>query len=64
VSDLADLDRIFAQIRAGAGRIDMLATNAGSYEFAKFGEITEEHYDKIYGTNVRGLLFAAASREA
>ncbi len=57
VSDLADLDRIFAQIQAQAGRIDVLAANAGSYEFGQFGEITEEHYDKIFNTNVRGLLF-------
>src|SRR5271155_66458 len=40
VSDLADLDRIFAQIRAQAGRIDVLAANAGFYEFGPFGEIT------------------------
>jgi NAD(P)-dependent dehydrogenase (short-subunit alcohol dehydrogenase family) len=57
VSDLADLDRIFAQIQAQAGRIDVLAANAGSYDFGRFGEITEEHYDKIFDTNVRGLLF-------
>jgi NAD(P)-dependent dehydrogenase (short-subunit alcohol dehydrogenase family) len=57
VSDLADLDRIFAQIQAQAGHIDVLAANAGSYEFGQFGEITEEHYDKIFNTNVRGLLF-------
>jgi len=57
VSDLADLDRIFAHIQAQAGHIDVLAANAGSYEFGQFGEITEEHYDKIFNTNVRGLLF-------
>jgi NAD(P)-dependent dehydrogenase (short-subunit alcohol dehydrogenase family) len=57
VSALADLDRIFAQIQAQAGHIDVLAANAGSYEFGQFGEITEEHYDKIFNTNVRGLLF-------
>jgi NAD(P)-dependent dehydrogenase (short-subunit alcohol dehydrogenase family) len=26
-------------------------------EFGKFGEITEEHSDKTFNTNVRGLLF-------
>ena len=57
VSDLADLDRIFAQIQAQAGRIDVLAANAGAYEFGQFGEITEEHFDKTFNTNVRGLLF-------
>ena len=56
-SDLADLDRIFAHIQAQAGRIDVLAANAGFYEFGTLGEITEEHYDKTFNTNVRGLLF-------
>jgi NAD(P)-dependent dehydrogenase (short-subunit alcohol dehydrogenase family) len=56
-SNLADLDRIFAQIQAQAGRIDVLAVNAGVYEFGTLGEITEEHFDKTFNTNVRGLLF-------
>src|SRR5438128_10255838 len=59
-TNLADLDRIFAQIQAQAGRIDVLAVNAGIYEFGTLGEITEEHFDKTFNTNVnvRGLLFA------
>ena len=57
VSNLADLDRIFEQIHAQAGRIDVLAANAGFYEFGRFGEITEQHFDKTFNTNVRGLLF-------
>src|SRR5437879_11900274 len=57
-TNLADLDRIFAQIQAQAGRIDVLAVNAGVYEFGTFGEITSEHFDKTFNINVRGLLFA------
>jgi NAD(P)-dependent dehydrogenase (short-subunit alcohol dehydrogenase family) len=56
-SDLADLDRIFAQVQAQAGRIHVLAANAGFYEFGALAEITEEHFDKTFNTNVRGLLF-------
>ena len=56
-ANLADLDRIFAQIEAQAGRIDVLAVNAGVYEFGTLGEITEAHFDKTFNTNVRGLLF-------
>src|SRR5438309_6098161 len=56
-SNLADLDRLYATIKAQAGRIDVLAVNAGVYEFGSFGEITEEHFDRIFNTNVRGLLF-------
>jgi NAD(P)-dependent dehydrogenase (short-subunit alcohol dehydrogenase family) len=57
ISKLDDLDSIYATIKDKAGRIDVLAVNAGYYEFASFGEITEEHFDKIFNTNVRGLLF-------
>jgi len=57
ISNLDDLDRIYATIKDKAGHIDVLAVNAGYYEFARLGEITEEHFDKILNTNVRGLLF-------
>jgi NAD(P)-dependent dehydrogenase (short-subunit alcohol dehydrogenase family) len=56
-SDLADLDHIYATIKDKAGHLDVLAVNAGVYEFATLGEITEEHFDKTFNTNVRGLLF-------
>jgi NAD(P)-dependent dehydrogenase (short-subunit alcohol dehydrogenase family) len=57
-ADLADLDRIYATIKAQAGRIDVLVANAGIYEPAQLGEITEAHFDKTFAVNVRGLLFA------
>src|SRR5207253_6129750 len=56
--NLVDLDRIYATVEAQAGRIDVLAVNAGFYEAAPLGKITEEHFDKTFNTNVRGLLFA------
>ena len=57
ISNLSDLDRIFATIEDKAGHLDVLAVNAGFYEFGPLGEITEEHFDKTFNTNVRGLLF-------
>src|SRR6266404_5827587 len=56
-SNLADIDRIYQTVKTLAGRIDVLFVNAGFYEFGKFGEITEEHFDKTFNTNVRGALF-------
>jgi NAD(P)-dependent dehydrogenase (short-subunit alcohol dehydrogenase family) len=56
-SILADSDRIYEAVKARAGRIDVLLLNAGFYEYQKIGEITEEHFDKTYNTNVKGLLF-------
>lgn len=57
-SKLADIDRIYSIVKERAGRIDVLFVNAGFYELGTFGEITEEHFDRTFNTNVRGLLFA------
>jgi NAD(P)-dependent dehydrogenase (short-subunit alcohol dehydrogenase family) len=57
-SNLTDIDRIYETVKTQAGRIDVLFVNAGFYEFGKFGQIAEEHFDKTFNTNVRGLLFA------
>lgn len=57
-SNLDDIDRIYDVVKAKVGRIDVLFVNAGIYEFGTFGEITEEHFDKTFNTNVRGVLFA------
>jgi NAD(P)-dependent dehydrogenase (short-subunit alcohol dehydrogenase family) len=57
VSRLADLDRLYATVKQQKGRIDILFANAGFGEFAPLGEITEEHFDKTFNANVKGLLF-------
>src|SRR5262249_19116473 len=57
VSNLADLDRLFAQIKREKGRLDIVFANAGVAKFAPLGEITEEFYDSIFNINVKGLLF-------
>lgn len=57
VSNLADLDRLFADIRDERGRLDALFVNAGGGLLAPLGEITEEHFDRTFNTNVKGLLF-------
>jgi NAD(P)-dependent dehydrogenase (short-subunit alcohol dehydrogenase family) len=55
---LADYDRLYNEIKLHTNRIDVLFVNAGFYEFGTFGDITEEHFDKTFNTNVKGLLFA------
>ena len=57
VSNLADLDRLFATIEQEQGHLDVVFANAGSAQFAPLGAITEEHFDKLFNTNVKGLLF-------
>jgi NAD(P)-dependent dehydrogenase (short-subunit alcohol dehydrogenase family) len=57
VSNLVDLDKLYNTVKDQKGRIDILFANAGIAEFAPLGEISEEHFDKIFGINVKGLLF-------
>lgn len=53
----ADLDAVYAQIAKSAGRLDILHANAGGGDMLPLGSITEEHFDRIFATNVRGVLF-------
>jgi NAD(P)-dependent dehydrogenase (short-subunit alcohol dehydrogenase family) len=57
VSNLADLDRLYATVKEQKGRIDILFANAGVGELVPLGAITEAHFDKTFGINVKGLLF-------
>lgn len=57
VSRLDDLDKVYAQIEEESGRLDILFANAGGGDMLALGAITEEHFDRIFGTNVRGVLF-------
>jgi NAD(P)-dependent dehydrogenase (short-subunit alcohol dehydrogenase family) len=57
VSNMADLDRLFAQIKREKGSLDIVFANAGVAKFAPFGKITEDLYDSIFDVNVKGLLF-------
>ncbi len=57
VSKLADLDRLYATVKQEKGQIDILFANAGAGEIAALGAISEEHFDKAFNINVKGLLF-------
>src|SRR3982074_2137787 len=57
VSNLGDLDRLFAHIKREKGKLDIVFANAGIGKYAPFGTITEEFYESIFNINVKGLLF-------
>jgi NAD(P)-dependent dehydrogenase (short-subunit alcohol dehydrogenase family) len=57
VANLKDIDRLFAQIQKEKGKLDIVFANAGIAKYAPFGAIDEEHFDSIFNTNVKGLLF-------
>lgn len=58
-SDTADLRRVFDKIRSEHSRIDVLVVNAGLSEYATLQNVSEEHFDRTFGLNVRALVFAA-----
>jgi NAD(P)-dependent dehydrogenase (short-subunit alcohol dehydrogenase family) len=57
VTNLEDLDRLYDTVKQQKGRIDVLFANAGIFENASLGSITEAHFDKIFSVNVKGVLF-------
>ncbi|MFT3771421.1 MAG: SDR family oxidoreductase [Minicystis sp.] len=58
VANLADLDRLYARIARDHDHIDVVFANAGISETVPFGEVDEAHFDRVFGANVRGLLFS------
>jgi NAD(P)-dependent dehydrogenase (short-subunit alcohol dehydrogenase family) len=57
IAKLADLDKLYDLVKRTTGRVDILFANAGVAELAPLGEITEEHFDRVFGINVKGLVF-------
>ncbi len=57
VSNLADLDRLLAQIKREKGRLDIVFANAGITTITPLAQITEGNYDALFNSNVKGLLF-------
>ncbi|MGF9692820.1 SDR family oxidoreductase [Rhizobium sp. 0TCS1.26] len=58
-SSNADLGRVFEEIRVEEGRIDVLVVNAGLAEHALLEDLSEDHFDRTFGLNVRSLVLAA-----
>ncbi|MFK0121359.1 SDR family oxidoreductase [Streptomyces sp. NPDC090994] len=57
IADLADLDRIYEAVRGRGQGLDVLFANASVASFVPLEQITEEHFDTLFGINVRGMLF-------
>jgi len=57
MSQLADIDRLYDAVQQKHAQIDILFANAGGGEMALLGTISEEHYEKTFATNVKGVLF-------
>ncbi|RZU36169.1 NAD(P)-dependent dehydrogenase (short-subunit alcohol dehydrogenase family) [Streptomyces sp. BK022] len=57
IADLADLDRLYEAVRSRGRGLDVLFANASVADLVPLEEVTEEHFDKLFGINVRGTLF-------
>lgn len=57
VSNLAGIDKMYDIVKDQKGHIDILFANAGIIQFAPLGEISEEHFDRLFDIDVKGLLF-------
>lgn len=58
VGKLADLDRLYERIARDHGRVDVVFANAGISESATVDALDEEHFDRVFGTNIKGLVFS------
>ncbi|URL60140.1 glucose 1-dehydrogenase [Luteibacter flocculans] len=60
VANLGDLDRLYDRIRQDHGKLDVLFANAGTADSDSLplDDITEQDFERIFGVNVRGLLFS------
>lgn len=56
VANSADIDKLFTETRTAFGKIDILVNNAGVYSFSPLEAVTEQEINRIFTTNVTGLL--------
>jgi NAD(P)-dependent dehydrogenase (short-subunit alcohol dehydrogenase family) len=57
VTNLADLDRLYGEIKRSGGRLDVIFVNAGGGSFLSLASMTEVHYAEIFDRNVKAVLF-------
>jgi NAD(P)-dependent dehydrogenase (short-subunit alcohol dehydrogenase family) len=57
VANLADIDKLYAEVAQKLGKIDVLFVNAGVAKFAPFAETSESTYDEQFDINIKGAYF-------
>ena len=57
VASIPDLNRLYEQIKSKHGKLDIVFANAGAAEYGPLGAITEEHFDRMFLGNVKGMVF-------
>src|SRR5438270_3789851 len=57
VANLADVDKLYAEVAEKLGKIDVLFVNAGIAKFAPLAETSESTYDEQFDINIKGAYF-------
>src|SRR5258707_687411 len=53
-----DVEKLFSAAEKAFGKLDILANNAGVYEFVPLEDVTEQQFHRMFDTNVLGMLLA------
>jgi 3-oxoacyl-[acyl-carrier protein] reductase len=64
VAVAAEIEGIFTAVKQAFGKVDILVNNAGVYAFAALEDIQESEIDRIFNTNVKGLLLTTKAAVA
>jgi len=57
VDDVSAIERLMDEVRRRAGALDMLVLCAGTARNKSFDEVTEDDFDAVMDTNVKGAWF-------
>ncbi len=57
VASQSDIDRLYEQVKSKHGKLDIIFANAGAAEHGPLGKITDEHFDRMFNGNVKGMVF-------
>lgn len=57
VQNLQDIDRLYETVKREFGSIDFLFVNAGVAKMRPIEAVDDEHFDEIFGVNVKGAFF-------
>ena len=55
--NLQDIDRFYETVKRDFGSIDFLFVNAGVAKMRPLEAVDEEHFDELFGVNVKGAFF-------
>lgn len=59
VASAAGIENLFGETKKAFGKVDVLVNNAGVYSFSPLDALDEAEIDRIFNTNVKGLLLTS-----